>query len=124
MTEAFTKYCRDAAVEHALRPEAGQEDTLALIDAALKRAYGWRVENPGSAAGVVLSLLERAKRLAKPGPVIVNVGGDPLQGWREAGWRVEGIPPSNPIPGPCKCTRGVEYEVLSSFRGQNPREED
>lgn len=50
MTDSFAKYCKKAAEDYALRPGAGREDTMALIDAALRRAYGWRVEDPGPAA--------------------------------------------------------------------------
>lgn len=65
MNDSLAQYYRDAATEHALRPEAGQEDTLALIEAALKRGYGWRMENPEDIRVMeVVALLEKAKDLA------------------------------------------------------------
>lgn len=61
MNSALAKYYRDAATDYALRPDAGREDTASLIESALKRAYGWRVENPGPIAEAVVALLEQAR---------------------------------------------------------------
>lgn len=67
MNDSLAQYYRDAATEHALRPEAGQEDTLGLVIAALKRAEGWRVENPeDERPAEVVALLEQAKALSVP----------------------------------------------------------
>ncbi len=66
--ESFKKYCEDAAIDYAMRPDAARDNVIKAIAEALKTAYAWRSEPLNYDADEVVALLEKAKQMTENAP--------------------------------------------------------